>query len=171
MTTKNEEREIPSADEFCPYCMSRVRPGETCPVCGLTQGAYTPAPYHVPPGTVLMGRYLIGRVLGDGGLADLDARRKQTVQGLLEFPVRNVRGRRRLEGSRHAKRMNPGIRPAAALDPDGIVVEEMPELFLQHFLNGDAVGLALPAVIIRAVKTQLETESSDPGEVFCFHDA
>ena len=67
MTTKNEEREIPSADEFCPYCMSRVRPGETCPVCGLTQGAYTPAPYHVPPGTVLMGRYLIGRVLGEGG--------------------------------------------------------------------------------------------------------
>ena len=47
--------------------MSRVRPGETCPVCGLTQGAYTPAPYHVPPGTVLMGRYLIGRVLGEGG--------------------------------------------------------------------------------------------------------
>lgn len=64
---ENSSGSIPSADEFCPYCMSRVQPGETCPVCGLTQGAYTPAPYHVPPGTVLMGRYLIGRVLGEGG--------------------------------------------------------------------------------------------------------
>ena len=62
MITENPGGGIPSANEYCPYCMSRVQPGETCPVCGLTQGAYTPAPYHVPPGTILMGRYLIGRV-------------------------------------------------------------------------------------------------------------
>ena len=67
MITENPGGGIPSANEYCPYCMSRVQPGETCPVCGLTQGAYTPAPYHVPPGTILMGRYLIGRVLGEGG--------------------------------------------------------------------------------------------------------
>ena len=30
-------------ESFCPYCMSRVAPGQSCPVCGLTQGAYTPA--------------------------------------------------------------------------------------------------------------------------------
>ena len=47
--------------------MSRVRPGEPCPVCGLTQDSYTPAPHYLPPGTVLMNRYLIGRALGEGG--------------------------------------------------------------------------------------------------------
>ena len=47
--------------------MSRVRPGEPCPVCGLTQDSYTPATHYLPPGTVLMNRYLIGRALGEGG--------------------------------------------------------------------------------------------------------
>lgn len=56
-----------NSGEFCPYCMGSVRPGEPCPACGLTQGSYTPAPHHLPPGTVLMDRYLIGRALGEGG--------------------------------------------------------------------------------------------------------
>lgn len=53
--------------DFCPYCMSPVGEGEVCPSCGLTKGAYEPAPHHLPPGTILSGRYLIGRVLGEGG--------------------------------------------------------------------------------------------------------
>ncbi|MCD8052087.1 MAG: serine/threonine protein kinase [Clostridiales bacterium] len=61
------ERGSMNREGFCLYCMSRVAPGETCPHCGLTQGAYTPAPHHLPPGTVLAGRYLVGRVLGEGG--------------------------------------------------------------------------------------------------------
>ena len=52
---------------FCPYCMSRVIPGESCPQCGLTAGNYVPSPHHLPPGTVLLGRYLVGRALGEGG--------------------------------------------------------------------------------------------------------
>lgn len=52
---------------FCPYCMNPVEPDTPCKVCGLTSGNYTPAPHHLPPGTVLKGRYLIGRVLGEGG--------------------------------------------------------------------------------------------------------
>lgn len=52
---------------FCFYCMSPVNEDGTCPVCGLTAGAYQPAPHHIPPGTILMNRYLIGRVLGEGG--------------------------------------------------------------------------------------------------------
>lgn len=52
---------------YCPYCMGRTQPGEPCPACGLTEGAYTPLPHHLPPGSVLAGRYLVGRVLGEGG--------------------------------------------------------------------------------------------------------
>ena len=33
----------------------------------LTAGNYVPSPHHLPPGTVLLGRYLVGRALGEGG--------------------------------------------------------------------------------------------------------
>ncbi len=52
---------------FCPYCMSHLGEGMVCPACGLTKGSYQPSPHHLPPGTILQGRYLIGRVLGEGG--------------------------------------------------------------------------------------------------------
>ncbi len=56
-----------SKTKYCPYCMSRLTDGEVCPVCGLTRGNYQPQPHHLPPGTVLVERYMVGRVLGEGG--------------------------------------------------------------------------------------------------------
>ncbi len=53
--------------QYCPYCMTPVEPDTACPTCGLTYGAYSPAAHHLPPGTVLKERYIVGRVLGEGG--------------------------------------------------------------------------------------------------------
>ena len=74
--------------------MSRVAPGQSCPVCGLTQGAYTPAPHHLPLGTVLAGRYLVGRALGEGGFGityiGCDLRLEMKVAIKEYFPVDRV---------------------------------------------------------------------------------
>lgn len=55
--------------EYCPCCMSPVKLGEPCGICKLPAGSYTPAEHHLPPGTVLRGRYLVDRVLGEGTTA------------------------------------------------------------------------------------------------------
>ncbi len=41
--------------------------GEKCPRCNLTSADIETSPQHIPPGTILRERYLIGRVLGQGG--------------------------------------------------------------------------------------------------------
>ena len=61
------ERRLPVDTLYCPYCMTPAAEGSPCPGCGLTAGSYRPKPHHLPPGTVLMGRYLVGRALGEGG--------------------------------------------------------------------------------------------------------
>ena len=72
--------------QFCPYCMAPVRPGESCPNCGLTAGSYVPSPHHLPPGAVLLDRYLVGRALGEGGFGityigcDLRLERKTAIK-------------------------------------------------------------------------------------------
>ena len=54
-------------NKFCTYCMSPMGDGPVCQVCGLDPSSYTAAVHHLPVGTMLKERYLIGRVLGEGG--------------------------------------------------------------------------------------------------------
>jgi serine/threonine protein kinase len=38
-----------------------------CPFCGFDEAQYEPSPHHLPPRSILGGKCLIGRVLGEGG--------------------------------------------------------------------------------------------------------
>ena len=39
---------------------------EVCPYCGYIEGTKAKVPYHIQPGTVLVFRYIVGKVLGYG---------------------------------------------------------------------------------------------------------
>ena len=52
----------------CYNCMTRMAPGQTvCPVCGNDNSCFKNPDSSLPGGTVLAGKYLVGRVLGQGG--------------------------------------------------------------------------------------------------------
>ena len=54
-------------ENFCVYCMEPIGEGSgECPHCHAP-GSYEAPSHHLRPGTVLRGRYLIGRALGEGG--------------------------------------------------------------------------------------------------------
>lgn len=54
--------------KFCLNCMRQLGEGvHFCPECGFDSQSYCAAPHHLKPGTLLNGRYQIGRVLGEGG--------------------------------------------------------------------------------------------------------
>lgn len=50
-------------NSYCPYCMERLEDRRTCPVCGRSAAFYVPAGHHLQPGSLLLKRYRIGRVL------------------------------------------------------------------------------------------------------------
>ena len=52
--------------DYCISCMHTLGQSETCPFCGAVQSEYHSSPRHLMPGTVLSGKYVIGRVLGEG---------------------------------------------------------------------------------------------------------
>ena len=51
---------------YCPYCVSRVDTGDTCPYCNYAY-TYRRKPHHLAPGTILNNKYLLGRSIGEGG--------------------------------------------------------------------------------------------------------
>ena len=53
-------------EKYCYYCMSKKQTEGICEICGH-QNEPDLCVHHLPVGTVLMNRYVIGRVLGEGG--------------------------------------------------------------------------------------------------------
>ncbi len=56
-------------EHLCMGCMAEKGRAEICPKCGWREGTMPQSPFHLPPRTLLAGRYLLGRVLGQGGFA------------------------------------------------------------------------------------------------------
>lgn len=55
-------------ERLCMGCMAeKENDVANCPDCGFTEGAEPESPFYLPPRTILEGKYLIGRVLGQGG--------------------------------------------------------------------------------------------------------
>ena len=52
---------------LCDFCFEPVAPGNVCAKCGLTPEKYQMEAGLLTPGTNLLGKYIIGRVLGRGG--------------------------------------------------------------------------------------------------------
>ncbi len=54
--------------DLCMGCMEEKNNNEAeCPVCGFVDGTEPESPLFLKPGTILENKYLIGRVLGQGG--------------------------------------------------------------------------------------------------------
>ena len=52
--------------KYCPYCAGRIDSGTSCPHCSYSY-TYKPKPHHLRPGTILKNKYLVGKVLVEGG--------------------------------------------------------------------------------------------------------
>ena len=53
--------------EYCIHCMNPIEEGATvCPYCNKAADAEIPA-HHLRPGTVINGKFLVGKALGEGG--------------------------------------------------------------------------------------------------------
>ncbi len=83
--------------KLCAYCFSNKLPGAVCPHCHWQEGLSTASPSYLPPQTILHGKYLLGRVLGQGGFGitylalDLDLGIKLAIKEYFprEFANRN----------------------------------------------------------------------------------
>lgn len=53
--------------ERCMNCMSETGGAAVCPQCGFDERTAPVSPLYLPLHTVLQGRYMVGRVLGEGG--------------------------------------------------------------------------------------------------------
>jgi serine/threonine protein kinase len=54
-------------NNLCPGCFEDISGQSPCPLCGYVPDSSPGAGLYVTPGTLLSGKYLVGRVLGQGG--------------------------------------------------------------------------------------------------------
>ena len=54
-------------NNICKGCMNHIASGGKCPKCGFDESLYRPQPHHLKPGTILAGKYMVGKKLGEGG--------------------------------------------------------------------------------------------------------
>ena len=55
-------------DYLCPGCMAVLdEPDLPCPLCGFDKSTYSPSPRSLRPFTKLNGKYMVGKVIGEGG--------------------------------------------------------------------------------------------------------
>ncbi len=55
-------------NRLCMGCMAgEADPDQPCPLCGFCQADYAPKPQVLPLRTILNGKYLLGRMIGQGG--------------------------------------------------------------------------------------------------------
>ena len=81
----------------CMGCMQEMPDNqEVCPFCGYVEGTLPQEVYHMPPGSILAGKYLVGKTIGYGGFGvtyvgyDLALERKVAIKEYLpgEFSTR-----------------------------------------------------------------------------------
>lgn len=59
---------IKDPNKICINCMGDMEnPSVPCPRCSFDESQYESKPYHLQPRSILNGKYLIGRVIGEGG--------------------------------------------------------------------------------------------------------
>ena len=53
--------------KLCKGCMKHTLVNGRCSECGFCEEQYKPLPHHLIPGTVLAGKYMLGKKMGEGG--------------------------------------------------------------------------------------------------------
>lgn len=68
--------------QLCESCFTNIG-GEPCPVCGFSKVGYAVKPGVMPVGSILIGKYVIGQVIGQGGFGityrAYDIKREQII--------------------------------------------------------------------------------------------
>lgn len=64
---------------ICLGCMQEKGQAQVCPFCGYHENTLPLAPHYLEPGTMLAGKYLIGRGLGHGGFGTTYIARDQVL--------------------------------------------------------------------------------------------
>ena len=85
---------IKNPNHLCINCMRDKADNGVCPFCGFDEAQYEPSPHHLNPKSILGGKYLIGRVLGEGGFGitylgwDLNLDLKLAIKEYYPFAAR-----------------------------------------------------------------------------------